>query len=124
MADIIYEKESYQIIGACMEVHKELGPGFLEAVYQEALALEFKNQNIPFYKEKELRLYYKNISLQKRYKVDFVCYDHIIIEVKALSGLNAEHISQLFNYLRATNLKLGLLINFGEKSLKYKRLVI
>ncbi|MCK4560533.1 MAG: GxxExxY protein [Calditrichia bacterium] len=123
MADIIYEKESYQIIGASLEVHKELGPGFLEAVYQEALTIEFSKQSIPFCREKELRLYYKNVSLQKRYKVDFVCYDSIIIEVKALSALNSEHESQLINYLSATRLKLGILINFGERSLKYKRII-
>jgi GxxExxY protein len=124
MADIIYEKESYQIIGACIEVHKELGPGFLEAVYQEVLTIEFSKQNIPFCREKELRLFYKNVSLQKKYKVDFICYDKIIIEVKALSSLITEHESQLINYLRATKLKVGILINFGEKSLKYKRLII
>ena len=123
MANIIYEKESYQIIGASLEVHRELGPGFLEAVYQEALAIEFRKQSIPFCREKELRLYCKNVSLQKRYKVDFICYDNIIIEVKALCGLNSEHESQLLNYLTATKLKLGILINFGEKSLKYKRLI-
>ncbi len=123
MSDIVYEKESYQIIGACIEVHKELGPGFLEAVYQEALTIEFRNRNIPFNKEKEIRLFYKNVSLQKKYKVDFICYDKIIIEVKALSGLITEHESQLINYLKATKSKLGILINFGERSLKYKRII-
>jgi len=123
MPNIIYEKESYQIIGASLEVHKELGPGFLEAVYQEALTIEFRNRNIPFNKEKEIRLFYKNVSLQKKYKVDFVCYDSIIIEVKALSALNSEHESQLINYLSATRSKLGILINFGERSLKYKRII-
>lgn len=123
MADIIYENESYQIIGACIEVHKELGYGFLEAVYQEALAIEFKNQKIPFEREKDLRLYYKNVQLNKRYKVDFICYNTIILEIKASSDLISEYESQLLNYLRATNLKLGILINFGQKSLKYKRLI-
>jgi GxxExxY protein len=124
MVEIKYEIESYKITGAAFEVHKELGPGFLEAVYQEALTIEFQNQKIPFEREKGLKLYYKNVQLQKRYKVDFVCYDNIIIEVKAFSGLNSEHESQLLNYLRATNLRLGILINFGQKSLKYKRLVL
>jgi GxxExxY protein len=124
MADIIYEKESFQIIGACIEVHKALGPGFLEAVYQEALAIEFKNQNIAHVREKNLKLYYKNVQLHKTYVVDFVCYDNIILEIKALSKLTSEHESQLINYLKATSLKLGILINFGEKSLKYKRLII
>ncbi len=124
MVEIKYEIESYKITGAAFEVHKELGPGFLEAVYQEVLTIEFQNQKIPYEREKDLKLYYKNVQLQKRYKVDFVCYDNIIIEVKALSGLNSEHESQLLNYLRATNLRLGILINFGQKSLKYKRLVL
>jgi GxxExxY protein len=123
MADIVYENESYQIIGACIEVHKELGYGFLEAVYQEALAIEFKNQKIPFEREKDLRLYYKNVQLNKRYKVDFICYNTIILEIKASSDLISEYESQLLNYLRATNLKLGILINFGQKSRKYKRLI-
>ena len=124
MPDIIYEKESFQIIGACIAVHKELGSGFLEAVYQEALALEFKNQRIPFEKEKELYLFYKNILLQKRYKIDFICYNAILLEIKALSGLNTEHESQILNYLKASNLRLGILINFGQKSLIYKRIVL
>jgi GxxExxY protein len=123
MTDIIYEQESYQIIGACLAVYNELGPGFLEAVYQEALAIELKNRNIPHVCEKALQLYYKNVQLYKRYSVDFICYENIILELKALSKITTEHESQLLNYLKATYLKLGLLINFGEKSLKYKRLI-
>ncbi len=123
MPNIIYEEECYSIIGACFEVHKELGPGFLEAVYQEALTIEFNKRKIPFEKEKELRLYYKNIKLEKKYKVDFCCHEKIIIEIKALTGLMSEHESQLINYLTATKLRLGILVNFGERSLKYKRII-
>jgi len=123
MTALLYENESYQIIGACISVHKELGPGFLEAVYQEALGLELKNRKIPHVRENALTLYYKKTKLQKSYSVDFVCYSHIILEIKALSKITSEHESQLLNYLKATNLKLGFLINFGERSLKYKRLI-
>jgi GxxExxY protein len=104
-----------------MEVHSELGSGFLEAIYQEALAYEFRLRDIPFTKEKALRVKYKDIFLEKTYVADFVCYDKIIIELKALSQLTTEHESQILNYLKATGLQLGMLINFGEKSLVYKR---
>ncbi len=124
MAEIKYEKESYQIISACISVHKELGCGFLEAVYQEALAIEFRNHGIPFEQEKSVDIYFKSIKLNKKYNADFICYDKIILELKALSKITTEHESQLLNYLKATGLKLGILINFGEKSLKYKRLVL
>jgi GxxExxY protein len=121
--DLLYENETYKIIGASMEVHKELGTGFLEAVYQEALEKELALQNIPFKREVILPIYYKNILLQKAYIADFICYDKIIVELKALSALNAEHIAQLLNYLKATDLKLGLLINFGKQSLEHKRII-
>lgn len=121
---IIYKDESYKIINACMEVHKELGPGFLEPVYQEALGLEFDKQNIPFDKEKELTIKYKNVILSKKYYADFVCFNKIIIELKALSALTNDHKAQILNYLKATGLNLGILVNFGETSLKYKRLVL
>ena len=121
--ELIYEKESYEIIGAAQEVHRILGHGFLEAVYQEALELEFEKRNIPFIREQELKIQYKEQVLRKTYSADFVCYDKIIVETKALSSLNSEHESQVLNYLKATEFKLGILINFGEKSLKFKRLV-
>ena len=124
MSEIIYERESYKIIGACIEVHKELGCGFLESVYQEALELEFRNKNIHYEREKELKIFFKNFELNKRYVTDFICFNRIVIEIKALSKLNSDHDSQILNYLKATGIKLGILINFGEKSLKYKRLVL
>jgi GxxExxY protein len=123
MNNLIYKDESYKIIGACFEVHKELGNGFLEAVYHEALEIELKMQQIPFERNKILTIYYKGIKLEKKYVADFVCYDKIIIELKALSQLASDHESQVLNYLKATDYKLGLLVNFGEPSLKYKRLV-
>jgi GxxExxY protein len=124
MVDLIYKEEVYKIIGAAMEVHKELGCGFLEAVYQEALAIEFKEQGIPFEHEKEIDIYYKDILLEKGYRADFFCFGKIIVELKALSGLNGDHENILLNYLRATEEKVGLLINFGTRSLQYKRMVL
>jgi len=107
-----------------MAVHRELGQGFLEPVYQEALSIEFEHQGIPFVREQELSIKYRGVELNNLYKADFVCYNSIIVELKALSDLNNDHVAQLINYLKATNLKVGLLINFGESSLKYKRLVL
>jgi len=124
MSDLIYKEECYKIVGACMEVHKTLGAGFLEPVYQEALAIEFKKQRIPFEQEKELKIPYKDVVLKKRYIADFVCYNKIIVETKALNGLISDHIAQTLNYLKATNFKLGILVNFGERSLKYERIVL
>jgi GxxExxY protein len=124
MSKLIYEQESYKIIGACIEVHKELGCGFLEGVYQEALEIEFENLRIPFEREKELIINYKNRKLKKRYKTDFICYNQILLELKALAYITSEHESQIINYLKATNLKIGFLMNFGEKSLKHKRFVL
>jgi len=121
--DYLYERETYQIIGAMMEVHKTLGCGFLEAVYQEALSIEFEKQKIPFVKEKKLILFYKGIQIEKFYIADFVCFDKIIVELKALSALTSTHDSVMINYLKATKLKVGLLANFGERSLKHKRLI-
>lgn len=122
--EIISKEESYKIIGAAMEVHKELGSGYLEPVYQEALSLEFQFQNIPFERERLLPVYYKNINLIKRYSVDFVCFNQILVELKATSDLSGDHLAQVLNYLKASKLKLGILINFGAGSLQYKRLVL
>ena len=112
--EIIYKDEAYAIQGACFEVYKTLGSGFLEAVYQEALAQEFKLQNIPFAEQYELKLQYKNIPLHQTYKPDFICFNKIIVEIKAVSTLAPEHEAQLLNYLKITNMRLGLLVNFGH----------
>jgi GxxExxY protein len=120
----VYWQECYNIVGTCFEVHRVLGCGFLEGVYQEALAIEFKNREIPFEAEKELEIDFKGVTLNKKFKSDFVCYGKIIVEVKACNRLVDDHISQTLNYLNITRFKVGILVNFGEKSLKYKRLVL
>ena len=121
--EYLYEKETYAIIGAAMEVHKELGYGFLEAVYQEALGIEFQQRGIPYKREQPLTIYYKNKPLDKFYIPDFICYDKIIIELKAIDKIKPEHEGQVINYLTATKLKLGLILNFGKQSLEQKRII-
>lgn len=122
--EYIYKEECYKIIGCALEVHKQLGNGFLEAVYQEALNYEFLKNNIPFQELKPLEIHYKDTVLNKQYIADFICYDRIIIELKVTKNLCDEHYSQVLNYLNASKLKLGLLINFGSPSLQYKRVII
>jgi GxxExxY protein len=112
--DILYREESYRIIGACFEVYKEKGCGFLEAVYQECLAMEFASQNISFVAQARLRLAYKGRSLDQVYESDFLCFDQIIVEIKAVKNLADEHRAQIINYLKATDKPLGLLVNFGH----------
>lgn len=120
----IYKSESKAILDAVYAVHSTLGPGFLEAVYQEALSIEFSKRNIPFTQQKELAVYYGDTVLKKKYYADFVCYDSIILELKAADGITEEHKAQLLNYLRATYLRLGFLINFGEPRINIKRLIV
>ena len=117
------EEESYNLIGAGMSVHGELGCGYLEAVYQEAFAIELEIRGIAFEREKQLTLHYRNRVLRKSYYADFFCYDKIIVELKAFQSLHPEHEAQVLNYLKATGCKLGLLFNFGARSFQYKRLV-
>ena len=123
MQEIVFKNESYKIIGACMEVHKKLGAGFLESVYSEALELEFVKANIPYEREKKLLVFYDNQPLKKYFKADFVCYNSIIIELKAVNYLTDADIHQTTNNIKATQYKLGLLINFGSSSLMSKRIV-
>lgn len=120
---IIYKEESYQIIGICMNIHSTLGNGFLEAVYSEVLEKELMKNNIPYQREVKIDLFFNGEKLDKKYKADFVCFDHIILEIKAVSFIHENFTKQTLNYLKASNKKLGLLINFGEKSLKYKRII-
>jgi len=120
---ILYKEESFKIIGACMKVHRSLGAGFLEAVYEEAMEKEFQIQKIPFKKQVKLELYYDNQKLKKQYRADFVCYDTIILEIKAVSQIPVAFYAQLKNYLKCTNMELGMLINFGTPSLTYKRIL-
>ncbi|MCW8797229.1 MAG: GxxExxY protein [Chlorobium sp.] len=119
----IYKDETYRIIGAAQEVHKELGSGFLEPVYQEALRLELEDRDIPFKQKQELQIRYKERFLEKRYIADFVCFGKIIVELKAVDKLIAVHEAQLLNYLNATSHRIGLLLNFGQASLAIKRLI-
>ena len=122
---IIHKEESYKIVGAAFKVHNTLGAGFLEAVYQEALEIEFKRQGIPYEREKELKIQYDGIELKQTYKADFVCFGKIIVELKAVSELDDAHRSQVYNYLHATGYKLGLLYNFGcSDELEKERIVV
>jgi len=113
MPNLIYEEESYLIRGACFEVYKEMGNGFLEAVYQECLEREFHASGIPFQSQQELILQYKGSPLKQTYKPDFVCFDKIIVEIKGVAKIHSDHQAQIINYLTATNFKLGFLVNFG-----------
>jgi GxxExxY protein len=112
--DIVFREESYRVIGACFEVYKEKGNGFLEAVYQECLAIEFAEQGIPFVEKPRLFLEYKGRELEQIYEPDFLCFDQIIVEMKAVRCLADEHRAQIINYLKATGKQLGLLVNFGH----------
>lgn len=124
MAEIQFKEESYRIMGACFEVYKEMGCGFLEPVYQECLELELAARGVPFVAQGQLALAYKGTRLNQVYKPDFICFDQIIIEIKAVSALNDAHRAQVHNYLKATGLKLGLLINFGHyPGVDYERVV-
>jgi GxxExxY protein len=121
--DLIFREEAYKIVGACMEVHRTLGEGFLESVYQEALERELQMQAILYVREQRLQITYKGFTLDKYYIADFVCFNSVIVELKALPSLTTQHEAQMLNYLKATNLQLGLLVNFGTKSLEYKRII-
>ena len=124
MEEIYLKDEAYQIIGLCMEVHKILGKGHSEVVYKDALEYEFRTNNIPFEREKEYKIQYKEIILPRKYNADFVVYNEIIFEVKAISNLTISDTKQTLNYLASSKNKLGLLVNFGEDSLKYKRIFL
>jgi len=124
MSDLLFPKESYDIIGAAIEVHRQLGCGFTEPVYQEALAEELTLRNIPFVREKVFTVTYKGKPLSKEFRADFVCFNQIIVELKAVTDFADEHYAQVYNYLKASGLQLGLLINFGKTLLEYKRIPV
>jgi len=114
MSDILYKDESYRIVGACFEVYKDKGCGFHEPVYQECLGIEFRLQGIRALPKPRLELEYKGHKLEQKFEPDYICFDEIVVELKAVSHLNEEHRAQVMNYLKATGFKLGLLVNFGH----------
>jgi GxxExxY protein len=123
MTDLLFKEESYEIIGKCFEVHNQLGPGFLEIVYKDALELEFQKAGIPYEREKEYLVNYKGTILPHKFYADFVVFDSIILEVKAVSAIVDEFVARSINYLKISENKLALLVNFGELKLKYQRIV-
>ena len=123
MNTFYYKVETYNIRGAIFAVHNELGSGFLERVYQDALEYEFRERGIPYEREKLIQIMYKGKPLGEPYRADFVCYGKIIVELKAVEELQGIHRSQVVNYLNATGMKLGLLVNFGEKFANIERIV-
>jgi len=125
LTDLLYKDEVYKIVGAAFEVYNELGNGFLEAVYQEALEIEFDLQNIKFIPQNELSINYKSKKLKQRYKPDFIVFDKIIVEIKSIKKLTENDIAQIIHYLKATGIKLGLLINFGNANkLEWERIIL
>ncbi len=123
MSDLIHKDESYEIIGKCFEVHNNLGPGFLETVYKDALEYEFKKANIPYARETKYEVNYKGVVLPHYFYADFVVYGKIILEVKAVSSIVDEFVAQAINYLKVSDNKLALIVNFGELKINSKRIV-
>ncbi len=117
------DPQTYAIIGAAMEVHRELGRGFLEAVYQEALSIELEMREVPFEREVELRIHYKGMALRKKYAADFLCFGCVVVETKAQTKLTNVDVAQTINYLKAVRQPIGLLVNFGTDSLEHRRLI-
>ncbi|MFA4851809.1 MAG: GxxExxY protein [Bacteroidales bacterium] len=122
--ELIHKEEVFKIVGVCMEVHKHLGRGFLEIVYKDAIEYEFNNRNYPYEREKEYIIQYKDIILPHKFYADFIVFDKIILEVKSCNGIVDEFFARTINYLAASKLKVGLIINFGKDSLEWKRLVL
>ena len=123
--NLIYREESFAVMGACFEVYKEMGCGFLESVYHECLTKEFIRRGIPFTSQRDLQLHYKGEVLQQTYRADFVCFDKIIVEIKSVSQLLNEYRAQLINYLHASGFELGLLVNFGHHpKVEYERIAL
>lgn len=124
IVDLIFKEEVYNIIGVCMEVHRELGKGFFEIVYKDAIEYECKQKQYFYDREEEFLVHYKDIILPHKYFADFVVFGTIILEVKSCEGIAQDHIGQTLNYLAASKLKVGLIVNFGKNSLEYKRIIL
>jgi GxxExxY protein len=122
--DYLYKEDTYKIIGCCMDTHKILGKGFNEIVYKDALEIEFQRNNVTYQKEVGFKISYRDIILPHYYNADFLISDKIILELKAIESLSSSNLKQTLNYLAASKLKLALLVNFGENSLKYKRVIL
>ena len=122
--NLIYKDECYQVIGKCMEAHNELGHGFMEVVYKDALEIVFKQDDVPFEREKEYGVWFRNVLLRHKFYADFVVLDKIILEVKCVASLTDSHVAQTINYLKVSRNRLGLLVNFGRDRLEYRRLVL
>ena len=124
MSELILKKEVYAVVGAAIDVHRELGPGFLESIYQEAMEIELKAKDIPFVAQQPIAVQYKGVTLKKQFFADLVCFEQIIVEIKALAHLSGTEQAQLLNYLKGTGFPIGILINFGSHGkLEWKRLV-
>lgn len=123
MSKLLFEDETFKVIGACIKVHKKLGSGFTEAVYQKALEKEFLNADIPFEQQKKLPIYYDGELLDEFFVADFVCYSNVLLEIKSVPAIQDQMKQHVLNFLKSSNLEVGMLLNFGEKTLKWKRLI-
>lgn len=124
MAELLYREETHRLIGLCMEIHRELGKGHDEVIYKDALVVELSCAAIPFSREKKYEISYKGVILPHHYRADFVVWDKIIFEAKAVEKLTDSRVKQVLNYLAASNLRVGLLVNFGADSLEWKRVIL
>ena len=124
MSELLYKQECFQLVGLCMEIHRELGKGHDEVIYKDALVVELSRANIPFSRERKYEVTYKGVILPHHYFADFVVWDKIIFEAKAVEKLTDSHVKQVLNYLAASKLRLGLLVNFGADSLEWKRVIL
>lgn len=124
MADLLYRDETHRLIGLCMEIHRELGKGHDEVIYKDSLVVELSRANIPFSREKKYEVKYKDVILPHFYFADFIVWDKVLFEAKAVDKLADPHIKQVLNYLAASKLRVGLLVNFGGDSLEWKRVIL
>jgi GxxExxY protein len=124
MAELLYREETHRLIGLCMEIHRELGKGHDEVIYKDALVVELSRASILFDREKKYEIAYKSVILPHDYRADFVVWDKIIYEAKAVEMLTDSHVKQVLNYLAASKLRVGLLVNFGADSLEWKRVIL